>query len=38
MIYANWDWEATVADALHQAGFASFEEQEQAMQQQREAT
>ncbi len=33
VIYANWDWEATVEDALHQAGFASFEEQEQAMQQ-----
>jgi pyruvate,water dikinase len=35
VIYANWDWEATVRDALHQAGFQSFEEQEQALERQR---
>lgn len=29
-IYANWDWNSTVEDALRQAGFASFEEQEKA--------
>jgi pyruvate,water dikinase len=27
IIYAAWDWNATVADALHHAGFASFDEQ-----------
>ena len=36
VIYAAWDWEATVADALRQAGFASFEEQEQALARQRD--
>lgn len=35
VIYANWDWEQTVLDALHQAGFVSFEEQEQALAEQR---
>ena len=30
-IYAAWDWSATVEDALHQAGFASFEEQTKAL-------
>ncbi len=31
VIYATWDWSATVEDALHQAGFCSFEEQTEAM-------
>jgi len=35
VIYANWDWEGTVQDALHQAGFSSYEEQEAALQAQR---
>ena len=35
VIYANWEWNALVEDALHQAGFASFEEQEQALAAQR---
>ncbi|TVM18351.1 phosphoenolpyruvate synthase [Oceanidesulfovibrio indonesiensis] len=35
VIYANWDWERTVEDALHQAGFASFEEQAKALEEQR---
>ncbi|MDR1856452.1 MAG: phosphoenolpyruvate synthase [Desulfovibrio sp.] len=26
VIYATWDWNNTVSDALHQAGFATFEE------------
>lgn len=30
VIYATWNWSDTVADALRQAGFASFEEQEEA--------
>lgn len=30
VIYATWDWSETVEDALHQAGFANFEEQMQA--------
>ena len=34
VIYANWDWNSTVVDALHQAGFSSFEEQEKAMEEQ----
>jgi len=33
VIYANWDWQGTVEDALHQAGFSSFEEQQEAMEQ-----
>ena len=31
VIYAAWNWENTVLDALHQAGFSSFEEQKQAL-------
>lgn len=34
VIYANWDWQTTVEDALHHAGFSSFEEQEKAYAQQ----
>ena len=34
--YASWDWDATVFDALQQAGFASWEEQEEALRAQRE--
>lgn len=30
VIYATWNWEDTVLDALHQAGFMNFEEQENA--------
>ena len=30
VIYANWDWQTTVEDALHHAGFESFEEQQKA--------
>lgn len=37
VIYASWNWEDTVADALHQAGFASFKEQEEALAKQRKA-
>ncbi|MBC7355114.1 MAG: phosphoenolpyruvate synthase [Desulfomicrobiaceae bacterium] len=37
VIYANWDWSRTVEDALHQAGFASFAEQAEALARQREA-
>ena len=36
VIYANWDWDKTVVDALHQAGFSTFEEQEEALKKQRE--
>ncbi|MGJ3522093.1 PEP/pyruvate-binding domain-containing protein [Nitratidesulfovibrio sp. D1] len=35
VIYATWDWAGTVSDALHQAGFASFEEQAKALEAQR---
>lgn len=35
VIYASWDWNTTVADALHYAGFASFEEQAKALEAQR---
>lgn len=35
VIYANWDWDRTVLDALHQAGFTSFEEQKKALEEQR---
>jgi len=35
VIYANWDWETTVRDALYQAGFASFDEQASALEEQR---
>jgi len=34
--YASWDWDATVTDALHQAGFADWKEQEEALALQRE--
>ena len=34
--YAAWDWDATVFDALQQAGFASWEEQAEALRVQRE--
>lgn len=34
-IYAAWPWEETVSDALHQAGFASFDEQAAALVEQR---
>ena len=34
--YASWDWDATVFDALQQAGFASWEEQAEALRIQRE--
>lgn len=30
VIYATWNWDNTVEDALHQAGFANFVEQEEA--------
>ena len=36
VIYATWDWDKTVLDALHQAGFANFEEQTTALEKQRE--
>lgn len=36
VIYANWDWNRTVLDALHQAGFSSFEEQKKALEEQRQ--
>ncbi|MBI9078278.1 MAG: phosphoenolpyruvate synthase [Pseudodesulfovibrio sp.] len=35
VIYASWDWNSTVEDAMHHAGFASFEEQEKALEKQR---
>ncbi|MDR2162003.1 MAG: phosphoenolpyruvate synthase, partial [Desulfovibrio sp.] len=31
VLYSNWDWCSLVEDALHQAGFASFEEQTRAL-------
>ncbi len=34
VIYANWDWESTVESALYQAGFNSFQEQEEAFEEQ----
>lgn len=36
VIYATWNWSETVEDALHQAGFANFEEQKAAMEKSRE--
>jgi len=30
VIYANWNWQITIDDALHQSGFATYEEQEKA--------
>jgi pyruvate,water dikinase len=38
VIYANWGWDTTVQDALHQAGFLSFEEQARALEVQRTNT
>ena len=35
VIYATWDWSSTVEDALHQAGFANFEEQAAALEEYR---
>jgi pyruvate,water dikinase len=35
VIYASWEWHNTVEDAMHHAGFATFEEQEQALEAQR---
>ncbi len=35
VIYAAWNWNQTVEDALHQSGFASFEEQAKALEEQR---
>jgi len=35
VLYAGWDWETTVRDAMHQAGFASYKEQKKAMDEQR---
>ena len=32
---AAWNWNETVEDALHQAGFATFEEQAAALAEQR---
>ena len=34
-IYANWDWEETVLDALRHSGFQSYEEQVAALREQR---
>lgn len=38
VIYASWDWEQTVLDALHNAGFKDYAEQEKALAKQREKT
>ncbi len=38
VIYANWNWSSLVEDALHQAGFSSFEEQGVALEAQRAKT
>ncbi|WP_027722818.1 PEP/pyruvate-binding domain-containing protein [Maridesulfovibrio zosterae] len=35
VIYSSWDWSQTVEDAMHHAGFATYEEQEKALQVQR---
>jgi pyruvate, water dikinase len=35
VLYASWDWPGTVFDALRQAGFDSYEEQEKALAAQR---
>ncbi len=37
VIYAGWNWSQTVEDALHQSGFASFDEQAKALEAQRAA-
>jgi pyruvate,water dikinase len=31
VLYASWNWDHTVQDAMHHAGFATFEEQAQAL-------
>jgi len=36
VIYASWDWHSTVKDAMRHAGFDTFEEQEAALEKQRE--
>ncbi|MGE9986197.1 PEP/pyruvate-binding domain-containing protein [Desulfovibrio sp. SGI.169] len=36
VIYATWNWDDTVLDALHQSGFANFEEQAKALEISRE--
>lgn len=36
VIYAGWDWSATVEDALRHAGFSDFEEQMKAMEKARQ--
>jgi len=38
VIYAAWDWEKTVGDALYHAGFNDWEEQTAAMEEQRKKT
>lgn len=35
VIYATWNWDETVEDALHQAGFTTFEDQMKAMEESR---
>lgn len=35
LIYAQWDWEGTIQDALRNAGFSSYTEQEEACNKQR---
>lgn len=35
VLYASWDWPSTVFDALRQAGFDNYEEQEKALEVQR---
>ena len=35
VIYAHWDWNSTVVDAMHMAGFKDFDEQEAALAAQR---
>ncbi|MDD2966675.1 MAG: PEP/pyruvate-binding domain-containing protein [Desulfovibrionaceae bacterium] len=38
VIYATWDWTKTVEDALHQAGFATFDDQAAALAEYRKHT
>jgi pyruvate,water dikinase len=35
VIYAAWDWESTVSDALHHSGFKDYAEQAKALAEQR---
>ena len=35
VLYANWDWDSLVSDALRHAGFADFDEQAKALERQR---